>query len=229
MWMRGFAEVFSVFREEWGYPRFSWRAPWLSSALSQRWPWAQLPGIVLDLQPFFSEIKGGKGSVRKEGAQIPVERISLSFGFCVQEGLRDQESLLEQRFLSLLDVVLLLRFWAELASSCPALVATFLPGVSSSSWRGQERAWGQLTQAQGSGALPLLAAGREGAEAGFKLSLNLKNLKSAFLDLGNDKEQRRTEHKMGLVCGSFLLFLQRQNPAWLRGIFTHIHNLLNHH
>lgn len=90
-------------REVWGYPRFLWKAPWLSRALFQRWQRAQLPLIVFDLQPFVWGCKGGKGSFKKGGAAGSPNSSgeeSSPLGFRGQEGLRDQESLLESGFFS---------------------------------------------------------------------------------------------------------------------------------
>lgn len=121
-----------------------------------------------------------------------MERISI--GFHGQEGLRDQESLLEPDFFSPLDAGDFGQSWilpALLWCAQPSFQVCFYQagGVRRGPGDSLGTAWGQLAQAQGSASPPLLAAGRKGAEPGFKLSLNLKNLKSAFLDLGNDKEQ----------------------------------------
>lgn len=55
----------SLCREVWGYPRFLWEAPWLSCALFQKWPQAQLPLVVFDLQPFVWGCKGGKRELQE--------------------------------------------------------------------------------------------------------------------------------------------------------------------
>lgn len=82
--------------------------------------------------------------------------------------------------------VQLLRFGAEVASSCPALVASLPPRCGLIMWhrvlsqvQGPGEGLGTAGPSQrdvvlplGSGSPPLLAAGREEAEAGFKLSLS---------------------------------------------------------
>lgn len=74
-----------------------------SLAFPCTFPEVELPLIVFDLQPFVWGRKGGKGSFKKGGAagspnSSGEDRSPL--GFRGQEGLRDQESLLESGFFS---------------------------------------------------------------------------------------------------------------------------------